>query len=314
MDFRLFVPLTKVDVEKRLVFGTIAEEIADRADEIMDYESARPEFEAWSAEIAKASDGRSLGNLRAMHGSVAAGKLESIAFDDASKRIECCGKVVDDAEWNKVLEGVYTGFSMGGRYLKRWKDEANPLLTRYTPRPAEVSLVDNPCIPTATFEVVKEDGTSELRKFKPAAEIGKAGARHSKEDKARVQALHDTAVDLGADCSSVDDNDEEDGVAAEKFAGSETRVSALSKLLDGVAVRLEAQEARLAALEAQPQDGGPVLRGARTITKGGEIVGGGNAVEVFRKHLDTLAPDERVLALMKFSLANPLPSAPSPRR
>ena len=26
----LFVPLTKVDVEKRLVYGTIAEEIADR--------------------------------------------------------------------------------------------------------------------------------------------------------------------------------------------------------------------------------------------------------------------------------------------
>src|SRR5437763_14835365 len=98
MDFRLFVPLTKVDVEKRLVFGTIAEEIPDRANEIMDYESARPEFEAWSAEIAKASDGKSLGNLRAMHGSVAAGKLESPAFDDDARPIESCGKEVDDAQ------------------------------------------------------------------------------------------------------------------------------------------------------------------------------------------------------------------------
>ena len=313
MEFRLFVPLTKVDVEKRLVFGTIAEEIPDRANEIMDYQSARPEFEAWSAEIAKASDGKSLGNLRAMHGAVAAGKLESIAFDDEAKKIECCGKIVDDAEWNKVLEGVYTGFSMGGRYVKRWKDETNPQLTRYTPRPAEVSLVDNPCIPTATFEVVKEDGTSELRKFRHADEIEKAGARHSREDKERVQTLHDTAVDLGADCSGGADG-EENGDATEKFARAETRVTSLAKLLDDVAAKLEAQEARLAALEAQPQDGGPVLRGARTIAKTGEIVGGGNAVEAFRKHLDTLAPDERVLALMKFSLANPLPSAPSPRR
>ena len=73
MNFRLFIPITKVDVEKRLVYGTqCAEEIPDRAGEIMDYASARPEFEAWSAEIAKASDGRSLGNLRAMHGQVAA--------------------------------------------------------------------------------------------------------------------------------------------------------------------------------------------------------------------------------------------------
>ena len=308
MDFRLFVPLTKVEVEKRLVYGTIAEEIPDKANEIMDYQSARPEFEAWSAEIAKASDGRSVGNLRAMHGQFAAGKLEIIAFDDEGKRIECCGKVVDDAEWAKVLEGVYTGFSMGGRYLKRWKDEENPQLTRYTPRPCEVSLVDNPCIPTATFEVVKEDGTIELRKFRPVREIEKAGARHSKDDAARVQTLHDTAVDLGAACDGAsggeEDGEEDDG--AEKLA----KRSDVERLLAIV----EAQDARIAALEAQPQDGGPVLRGARTITKSGDVVGGGNAVEALRKHLDTLAPDERVLALMKFSLANPLPSAPSPHR
>jgi hypothetical protein len=308
MDLRLFVPLTKVDVEKRLVYGTIAEEIPDKANEIMDYESARPEFQAWSAEIAKASDGRSVGNLRAMHGSVAAGKLETIAFDDAGKKIECCGKVVDDAEWAKVLEGVYTGFSMGGHYVKRWRDEENPQLTRYTPRPAEVSLVDNPCIPTATFEVVKEDGSVELRKFKPAGDIEKAGARHSKDDMARVQALHDTAVDLGASCSGA--GDEENGDGEDDDAGKLAKRSDIERLL----AIIEAQESRIAALEAQPLAGGPVLRGARTITKSGEIAGGENAVEAFRKHLDTLAPHERVLALMKFSLANPLPSAPNPRR
>ncbi|MGD0144300.1 MAG: hypothetical protein ABSC92_14185 [Rhizomicrobium sp.] len=167
----LFVPLTKVDVEKRLVYGTVAEEIADRSGEIMDYETAKPEFAKWSADIAKASDGKSVGNLRSMHGSVAAGKLESIAFDDAAKRIEACGKVIDDGEWNKVLEGVYTGFSMGGKYLRRWRDAEAPHLTRYTPQPAEVSLVDNPCIPTATFEVVKADGSMELRKFKTPTNV-----------------------------------------------------------------------------------------------------------------------------------------------
>jgi len=325
MDFRLFVPLTKVDVEKRLVYGTIAEEIPDKANEIMDYQSARPEFEAWSAEIAKASDGKSVGNLRAMHGNIAAGKLETIAFDDEGKRIECCGKVVDDAEWAKVLEGVYTGFSMGGQYVRRWKDEGSPHLTRYTPRPAEVSLVDNPCIPTATFEVVKEDGSIELRKFRPAGsekgdieggEIEKAGARHSRGDMQRVQALHDTAVDLGARCpaASGDDEDGNDEDNAEKFSRGETSAGLLAKIMSALVDKIEAQDARITALESQPVDGGPVLRCARTITKSGEVVGGENAVEAFRKHLDTLAPQERVLALMKFSLANPLPSAPQPRR
>ena len=166
MNLQLFIPITKIDVAQRLVYGTIAEEIPDHADEIMDYATAKPMFEAWSAEIAKASNGRSVGNLRAMHGSVAAGKLDRITFDDGARRIATVAKVVDNSEWQKVLEGVYTGFSMGGRYVERWPDPENPSLTRYTPQPMEVSLVDHPCIPSATFEVVKADGTVELRKFR----------------------------------------------------------------------------------------------------------------------------------------------------
>ncbi|HEX3666891.1 MAG TPA: XkdF-like putative serine protease domain-containing protein [Rhizomicrobium sp.] len=321
MNFRLFIPITKVDVEKRLVYGTVAEEIPDRAGEIMDYESARPEFEAWSAEIAKASDGRSLGNLRAMHDQVAAGKLESLAFDDAAKKIECCGKVVDDGEWKKVQEGVYTGFSMGGKYLNRWKDPANPQLTRYTPKPSEVSLVDNPCIPTATFEVVKEDGTRELRKFRSPDGVTKIGARHSKTDLEHVQNLHDTAVALGATCSSGDEICDDDlGAGAEKLAKRiDGNHDAIVHILGKVTSMIERHGARIAALEAQPATGGPVIRGARTISKSEDSTGAaspapGDAIGAFRKHLDTLGPQERALALMKFTLANPLSSAPNVRR
>ncbi len=166
---QLFLPITKVDAKRRLVYGTLAEEVPDKAGEIFDYASSRPNFERWSAEIARNSDGRSRGNLRAMHGHVAAGKLTDLAFDDEARRIEACAKVVDDAEWAKVLEGVYTGFSIGGKYARRWTDERDPELTRYTAEPAEVSLVDNPCIPSATFAMIKEDGTCELRKFKGMA-------------------------------------------------------------------------------------------------------------------------------------------------
>lgn len=162
-DFSVFVPMLKVDEEQRLVYGVMAEEVLDNSGEIFDYNSSKPHFEKWSEDAYNTSNGMSKGNVRTMHGSVAAGKLTDIAFDDAARRIECCAKVVDDNEWNKVLEGVYTGFSIGGRYAKRWTEKMDngDKATRYTAQPVEVSLVDKPCIPTATFQMIKKDGSVE---------------------------------------------------------------------------------------------------------------------------------------------------------
>jgi hypothetical protein len=127
-------------------------------------------FEAWSGDIAKATDGKSLGNIRSMHKPIAAGKVTQIDFNDAEKAIDICAKVVDDDEWKKVEEGVYTGFSIGGEYAKKWTDPNNSSLKRFTAKPSEISLVDNPCVPTAHFTMVKADGVSEERPFtSPAA-------------------------------------------------------------------------------------------------------------------------------------------------
>jgi hypothetical protein len=157
----MFVPLAKADATQRLVYGYI-DETPDRAGEVMDYASSKPHFEAWSDTFAKATDGKSVGNLRAQHGKTAAGKFEKIAFDDANKRIELCARIVDDNEWAKVEEGVYTGFSPGGRYAKRWQDGG---YRRYTALPSEISIVDLPCIPTATFTMIKADGVEEQVEF-----------------------------------------------------------------------------------------------------------------------------------------------------
>ncbi len=154
------IPLTKIDVARRLVIGTAAEEIADKSKEIMDYATARPQFEEWSDGFSRATGGLSKGNLRVMHGKTVAGRLDAIDYDDASKKVQIVAKVSDENEWQKVLDGNYTGFSIGGGYLKKWKDPSG--LTRYTPIVREISLVDNPCIPTATFaELVKADGMVE---------------------------------------------------------------------------------------------------------------------------------------------------------
>ncbi|WP_207000730.1 DUF6582 domain-containing protein [Trinickia mobilis] len=168
MTMKLFARLTKVDEEKRLVYGRATEEVVDRAGEIMDYASSKPFFEKWSGEIAKATDGKSLGNVRAMHGNVAAGKLTAIDFLDDAKAIDVCAKIVDDAEWNKVLEGVYTGFSIGGSYHKTWTD-TEAKARRFTADPCELSIVDLPCVPTASFfDIQKADGSVMQKAFKPA--------------------------------------------------------------------------------------------------------------------------------------------------
>jgi hypothetical protein len=162
---QLFIPLHKADAAQRLVYGYATAERPDRAGEICDYATTKPFYEQWTAEFAKASGGKSFGNLRAMHGKVAAGKISAIAFNDDEKRIEIAAKIIDDEEWRKIEEGVYTGFSQGGAYVKRWADPENPDLIRYTARPSEISLVDLPCLPEAAFELVKADGVSEKRAF-----------------------------------------------------------------------------------------------------------------------------------------------------
>jgi hypothetical protein len=195
-ELNLVLPITKVDAVHRLVYGLMTSAAPDRSDEALDYAQSKPYFEAWSDEIAKASDGKSFGNVRAMHGSVAAGILaQPIRFDDAREQMECCAKIVDDQEWKKVEAGVYTGFSIGGSYVRRYKDGG---ITRYIARPSEVSLVDNPCNPDAVFQLIKQDGSSEARQFGRA--LLKEGRRNSGADLDRLQAIHDHCVALGASC------------------------------------------------------------------------------------------------------------------
>lgn len=169
-DFSVFCPLVKVDYQKREVWGRMTQEVPDGANEIADYASSKAEIQKWSA-AAKARTSllpeadQSLGNVREMHGSSAAGKVIDIDYNDAEKAVDIGTHIADDAAWNKVLKGVYTGFSVGGRYGKRSMDPKNPGLIRYTAIPVEVSLVDAPAVPTATFKLIKADGSTELHKI-----------------------------------------------------------------------------------------------------------------------------------------------------
>ena len=163
----IFCRIYKIDEKTRTVTGRAVQEVIDRDGEIFDYASSKPNFQSWSAEVFADTNGKSYGNVRAMHGNVAAGKLTDIQFLDTEKAIDVAAKIVDDNEWKKCLEGVHTGFSIGGRYARKWSDvQDGKIVHRYTAVPAEISLVDRPCVPSAKFfSVHKRDGTVERRAF-----------------------------------------------------------------------------------------------------------------------------------------------------
>jgi len=165
-NYQKFIPFTKVDSVKREVSGIVTAEQPDKDREVCDYSKSKPYYKAWSDEFNKSTDGMSLGNLREMHQLIAVGKATDLQFHDDDKEIVMTFKVVDDDAWKKVEERVYTGFSQGGRKVgEATPDPVYKGCARYVANPTEVSLVDNPCLPSAHFAYVKSDGSVEMRKF-----------------------------------------------------------------------------------------------------------------------------------------------------
>jgi hypothetical protein len=182
----LFAQIAKIDESKHEVWGIATAEVIDKEGEIFDYDSSKPYFKKWSDEIAKATDGKSLGNVREMHAPSAVGKLVALDFDDDLKQVRVGARIVDSAAWQKCMQGVYTGFSIGGAYVKAWKEGE---YVRFTAKPVEISVVDNPCVPGAHFTAVKADGSFEVRKFTTPVRVSKIGARHSKETLSHLAAI-----------------------------------------------------------------------------------------------------------------------------
>jgi hypothetical protein len=212
----LFAQIAKIDESKHEVWGVATAEIVDKEGEIFDYDSSKPYFKNWSDEISKATDGKSLGNVREMHEPSAVGKLVAIAFDDNMKQIRVGARIVDSVAWQKCMLGVYTGFSIGGAYVKSWKDGE---YVRFTANPVEISVVDNPCVPGAHFTAVKADGTCEVRKFTHAA--------RSASDMKKIPGDPRTGVKTGDQSTMLEPNDK---AQLEKARASSA--SALAKLAE----------------------------------------------------------------------------------
>lgn len=189
---QIFLPIEKIDREQRMVYGYATTEALDAQGEVVKraaIEAALPAYMRFA-------------NIREMHQLSAVGVAKGASLDDKGLLIEA--KVVDDDAWAKVKEGVYKGFSIGGRVTQR--DAANKALITGVEL-TEISLVDRPANPEALIDSYKAAGAAA---GKPS--FGKVGARNSAADLERIQNVHDTAVALGASCPGhPDDEDDDEG-------------------------------------------------------------------------------------------------------
>ena len=156
-DLRLYVPFTKREPQDDgsvVVSGIATAEEIDKQGECVAYEASKAAFSEWTDAFSRMTDGASLGNIREMHGPVAAGK--AIAWEplDDRKAIGLTARIYGDAAV-KCKESVLNGFSIGapGISVKREMRKDVPTITAY--RLSEVSVVDNPAAPSATFTMVK---------------------------------------------------------------------------------------------------------------------------------------------------------------
>lgn len=139
----LFAEINKVDEDQRLVYGYASTEALDWQGERVSkaaIQDALPDYLKFS-------------NIREMHQASAVGVAEEATVDD--KGLYLVAKVVDDNAWKKVKEGVYKGFSIGGKCLAKMKDTITKL------KLTEISLVDRPANPEAVFEMYKFDDGEE---------------------------------------------------------------------------------------------------------------------------------------------------------
>jgi HK97 family phage prohead protease len=132
-----FVPITKVDDEKRMVYGYASTPQLDSDGEIIKtsaLEKALPEYLKFPT-------------IREMHQPKPAGRTKQA--DVTKDGLYIGAKIASDEAWKLVKEEVYAGFSIGGNVIKRVGNVIEELEL------VEISLVDVPANKGATIELWK---------------------------------------------------------------------------------------------------------------------------------------------------------------
>ena len=165
-QLRLSMPFSKVDKERRTVSGFATLDNVDKQDDIVTTEASLKAFKKFR------------GNIREMHQPSAVGKMVSFKedkyYDSDSEKMyngvvvsAYISKGAQDA-WEKVLDGTYTGFSIGGR-MNKWDDGYDEKMDKQIRiikdyDLVELSLVDSPANQFANIvSVEKVDGVDVVK-------------------------------------------------------------------------------------------------------------------------------------------------------
>lgn len=200
--FRQFGAITKVENQDDgtiKVWGVASSEARDQQGETITaaaMKAALPDYGRFPA-------------LREMHEPSAAGRVVEADVDDHGIT-QICAHVVDPLAITKVRAGVYAGFSIGGKVLKRDTADRSVITAL---KLVEISLVDSPCNPDAVINMWKADmdyvpsGDEVVAKARELAED--AGSRRYKDFvfKARERLI---AAALASDLGDEDDDDQDD--------------------------------------------------------------------------------------------------------
>jgi len=153
------VMFSKIDVENRTVSGFATLDNIDSHGDIVEADGSRRAFE------------RFRGGIREMHTNNAVGTL--VDFESLKKYVEQDDKVYDGIyvsarvskgaqdTWEKVLDGTFKGFSIGGKILEkgtRYMEDGSEIGVIKDYDLIELSLVDNPANPLATVMTVRKVG------------------------------------------------------------------------------------------------------------------------------------------------------------
>jgi len=173
-QLHLSMPFSKVDIEKRIVSGWATLDNIDKQNDVVTVDASVKAFKNFKS------------NIREMHQPSAVGKMVSFKadkyFDPNSKKfysgVYVSAYVSKGAQnaWEKVLDGTYTGFSIGGN-IKTWDDAYNEELNKSIRIIKEydlyeLSLVDNPANQLANIvSIEKVNGQNVVGGYLSKAEI-----------------------------------------------------------------------------------------------------------------------------------------------
>jgi hypothetical protein len=220
-------------------------------------------------------------NIREMHRLSAVGVAEAAAVDD--KGLYVAARIDDPAAWEKVREGVYKGYSIGGRVTARDPADRHVITGLAL---TEISLVDRPANPEAVFDCWKSKGGEDMAE--PGTAAGELVAK-------AAQSLAETAARLERSLAFLTG-----GGLAKALAGD------VLPRLDALAKRVE----EIAATPLPPQT---FARGLAAIEKH-EDGGGAASPDAVVAALARMSEEERTLALIKAAHANPVRPARFPMR